>query len=312
MTWLITGGSGYIGRHIVNEFQSAKISVVVYDTHGHESQKSLREGFSLVLGDIRDAVNLRRTLQNSKFEGILNLSALKSVSESLVKPSLYEEINFHSAAKLMELSVEFGIPYFIQSSSAAVYGNENEGVVSENMSTNPISPYGSSKLMAEEHLTSLILSKKLKGASLRYFNVAGASDVSLKDTGTSNVFPIFARQLKSRKSPIIYGHGLGTIDGTCVRDYIHVADLARAHSQLLENLKTRVISPVINLGSGVGTSVLDIHKEISQFLRVDVEPIFMSKREGDPVSLIADTQIAEKDLKFKASKSLADIVASCF
>jgi UDP-glucose 4-epimerase len=310
VTWLITGGSGYIGRHIVEEFYREQISVVVFDSMSHDSQKKFSEGFSLVLGDIRDNESLTKLFRHNSFEGVLNLAALKSVSESINNPDLYKAINFDAATSLMNLAVAHGVPYFIQSSSAAVYGSEHNGVVSENALPKPISPYGSSKLKAENYLNFLISEQKISGTSLRYFNVAGSGDSSLRDTGNSNVFPIFVNLLSRGISPTIYGYKLSTKDGTCLRDYIHVQDLASAHTAVLRKLPTGNLSPVINLGSGSETSVLEIYEKVSNFLMIEIEPTLMPEREGDPISLIADIQIARRELGFRPKKSLTDIVRS--
>jgi UDP-glucose 4-epimerase len=248
MKWLIAGGSGYIGRHIVQEFQKEEIQVVVFDKHPHSSQMMLDDGFSLVLGDIRNEESLCDLFKSNNFEGVINLAALKSVQESFENPNLYEEINFKSATRLMDLAVAYNVPNFIQSSSAAVYGSEHFGKVSERDLGKPISPYGSSKLRAESHLTALISAQKISGTSLRYFNVAGSGSPYLRDTGKSNIFPIFADQLSQGIAPIIYGNSLNTKDGTCLRDYIHVVDLAIAHIAVVKNLTLKKVSPIINLG----------------------------------------------------------------
>ena len=311
MTWLITGGSGYIGRHIVEEFYRQEIAVVVYDKSSHKSQRKFNDGFSLVLGDIRDQTSLRELFARSNFEGVINLAALKSVSESFEHPDLYESINFEAAANLMDLAIAHGVSFFIQSSSAAVYGSNYNGFVSESDLVKPISPYGVSKLKAEKYLSSLILKNSISGTSLRYFNVAGSRDSSLRDIGDSNIFPIFVNQLSQGISPAIYGYNLKTKDGTCLRDYIHVEDLVRAHLAVLRKFEVKQLSPVINLGSGIETSVLEIYTKISEFLEIEIKPLLMPARHGDPISLIADISIAQEELDFSPHKSLTDIILSC-
>ena len=310
MTWLLIGGSGYIGRHIVSELLSGGIDVLIYDSHSFKSEQQIDANFSYISGDIRDERHLREILASQQIEGIINLAALKSVSESLTNPELYTSVNFEAAARLMDIAIEFNVRFFIQSSSAAVYGNHHVGVVSEKMTAKPISPYGLSKLQAEDYLSSLISTNKISGVSLRYFNVAGAGKSSLRDSNTTNLFPIFIELLRGRKSPIIYGHNLETRDGSCIRDYIHVVDLAKAHLGAIEYLREAQLPPVINLGSGVGTSVLEVFNELIKTMEINIEPTLEHERPGDPVSLIADIQIAQEYLKFEPKKSLKDIVIS--
>ena len=310
MTWLLSGGSGFIGRNVASELLRSGIEVVVYDTWQHDAFKQKNVGFSFTNGDVRDETRLREVLTDRQFEGIINLAALKSVSESILNPELYSNINFEAAVKLMDLAIEFEIPHFIQSSSAAVYGNEYYGVVSEKMTAKPISPYGLSKLKAEDYLSSLISKNKISGVSLRYFNVAGAGESSLRDSNMTNVFPIFIELFRSGKSPVIYGYSLETKDGTCIRDYIHVTDLAKAHLGAIQYLRRGQLPPVINLGSGTGTSVLEVFNELKKIMELEIEPTLEVERSGDPVSLIADIQIARDYLNFDPTKTLIDIVIS--
>ena len=310
MTWLLIGGSGYIGRHVVSELLSGGIDVLIYDSHSFKSEQQIGANFSYISGDIRDERHLREILANQQIEGIINLAALKSVSESLTNPELYTSVNFEAAARLMDIAIEFKVRFFIQSSSAAVYGNHYVGVVSEKMTATPISPYGLSKLQAEDYLSSLISTNKISGVSLRYFNVAGAGESSLRDSNTTNLIPIFIELLRDGKSPTIYGHNLETRDGSCIRDYIHVVDLAKAHLGAIEYLRKAQLPPVINLGSGVGTSVFEVFNELIKTMEINIEPTLEHERRGDPVSLIADIQIAQDYLKFEPKKSLKDIVIS--
>ena len=310
MTWLITGGSGYIGKHIVQEMLDKGLRVTVYDLRLHEPLSTNSTNLNFVEGDIRDFSKLKSLLHEKSFEGIINLAGLKSVNESLINPELYNSVNNLAATNLMNLAVEHQVPNFIQASTAAIYGSSFTGVVSESMKALPISPYGLSKFEAEKYLTTLINLKKINGASLRYFNVAGSVKPDFKDTGKANIFPIFIDQLRKGESPSIFGHDLGTVDGTCIRDYIHVVDLAKAHIHLLENLSSSTIAPVINFGSGIGTSVLQVFTEISEKIGSKIPPALLPPRKGDPICLIADTSILEKDLRFESTKTLGDMVLS--
>jgi UDP-glucose 4-epimerase len=210
----------------------------------------------------------------------------------------------------MKLAEKNGVRIFLQSSTAAVYGDSKDGFVSESNRLEPISPYGESKAQAEEFLNALIKSERINGASLRYFNVVGSLKESLKDTSKSNLFPKVIQALELGEPPIIFGDDYPTKDGTCIRDYVHVEDIARAHIMAGTKLSESQTSFAINLGTGTGFSVREIMNEIIRQKDSSLLPIISDRRIGDPAILVAKVGLAENELGFVTKKSLQDMVSS--
>lgn len=310
MTWLVTGGAGYIGAHVIREMISINVDVVILDDLSSGVESNIPEGIKFVEGSIANPDLVLSTLKKYEISGIINLAALKSVAESENNPEKYELVNHVGAKTLIEQAQVFGVQFFIQSSTAAVYGNSSTGIVSEDDHLAPLSQYGRTKTSAEKELNRAIDSKKLLGVSLRYFNVLGSTESDLRDRSTANIVPMVLDSLSRKKPPKIFGADYPTKDGTCIRDYVHVADIARAHAAVVTKLKTNQLSRAINIGTGIGYSVREIMTEILNQTRSSLEPEVSARRLGDPATLVAKVDLAKKELDFTAQKTLEEMIAS--
>jgi len=312
MTWLITGGAGYIGGHLVKTMIESGYEVVAFDNFSSGIRERLSKAIPIVVGDIRDEETIEDALKNFKVSGIINLAALKSVSESQVIPEKYESVNHLGVKILLRCAVKLGVTRFIQSSSAAVYGHSQYGVVNEESELHPISPYGVTKLAAEQEVSKFIGKGHGQAVSLRYFNVVGSRNKSLKDLGVTNLFPLILKNISEKISPTIFGNDYPTFDGTCVRDYVHVEDIARAHVLTVKSLESRQVSPQINIGTGLGYSVKEVITELLLANKSDLEPRMVARRKGDPAILIADPQLAATEIGFRAQKTLREMVETTY
>ncbi len=313
--WLITGGAGYIGSHIAELFLSEKKRIVIYDSfaQGLKSRiEHLEQKYScsipVVEGDIRDFPRLEQALRDFNITGIIHTAALKSVSESLENPNDYMEINFNATSEMLNIARKLNIKKFIFSSTAAVYGDPGTLIAcQESDNPKPISPYGYSKLLAENCVTSFLSLNGNSGCSLRFFNVIGTSSPDLQDNSTDNLLPIVLKKLSEGKPPIIYGDDYPTADGTCVRDYVDVRDIARAH--LVISKSQTKIPPILNIGTGKGISVAEI---IDLVLRIKtrnkVQFLKSLRREGDPAFLCADAKLAFTSIGFQAEYTLSESI----
>jgi UDP-glucose 4-epimerase len=309
--WLITGGAGYIGSHIADEFLSDGKEVIIYDSlyRGLESRiEYLRlkhnKDIPLIIADIRDADAFSKVLLEFEPQGIIHTAALKSVAESMEKPNDYMDVNFLATTQILKKVAELSICNFIFSSTAAVYGSPiNSKPVSENAVLNPISPYGTSKLSAEKEVARFLETEGNRGTSLRFFNVVGTSAKELSDTSTENLIPIVINKLKAGLSPTIYGIDFPTPDGTCIRDFVDVRDVSRAHL-LVANHEGK-LPLAMNVGTGIGGSVREIIDMISKFLGLEkVMAIEGQRRIGDPALLSADVTAIQNAIGFRSKYSL--------
>lgn len=229
MTWLITGGAGYIGAHVARAMVAADERVVVLDDRSSGIVERLPDAVTLVEGSASDRALLDRVLADHAVSGVVHLAAKKQVGESVEKPLLYYRENVAGLAVLLEAVVAAGVSRFLFSSSAAVYGVPDVDLITEETPCLPINPYGETKLTGEWLVRAAGRAHGISTACLRYFNVAGAAAPELADTGVFNIVPMMFERLTRGEAPRIFGDDYPTPDGTCVRDYIHVADLADAH-----------------------------------------------------------------------------------
>ncbi len=310
MTWLVTGGAGYIGAHVIRELVSAKEEIIILDDLSTGIIANVPKNIELIEGSITDAKVVQATLEKYSISGVINLAALKSVAESELYPEKYESVNHVGVRTLIEESKKFGVKYFIQSSTAAVYGNSKSGYVSEGDETIPISQYGLTKNKAEDALNEALDSKFLKGVSLRYFNVLGSATPELRDRSTANIVPMVLESLSINKAPTIFGDDYNTHDGTCIRDYVHVEDIARAHALAAIKLRTSSLPKAINIGTGKGFSVREVMTEILKQISSGLEPTVIERRQGDPAILVAKIQLAKTVLGFEAKKTLKEMLTS--
>ena len=297
-TWLITGGAGYIGSHIADAFLDDGMDVIVYDSlyRGLESRvQYLRDKHEkeipLIIEDIRDTEALALALRSYAPDGIIHTAALKSVEESTQKPDEYFEVNVHATRALLETISSIGIHNCIFSSTAAVYGTPDHSIpIRESDTKNPISPYGASKLAAENVIDDFLEHVENSGTSLRFFNVIGAASPELSDNSTDNLLPIVVNKLRRNEKVVIFGVDYPTSDGTCIRDYVDVRDVAIAH---LAAAKSRALMPkAMNVGTGRGNSVRKIINLTASMLgQNDIDVVEGNRRAGDPASLTADTSL---------------------
>ena len=305
--WLVTGGAGYIGSHIVRTFSDQNLEVVVADDLSSGDKRRIPNHVQLEIGDITSMKFISHLFQSYNFRGVINLAGLKSVSASEKFPSRYEEVNIGGVRNLINAMTDRQI--FIQSSTAAVYGIENSGFVSEDDICHPISVYGKTKLEAERVLSDA-KTKGIKTLSLRYFNVLGAEYKSLVDQSGDNLVPLVLKAIRSNQRPNIFGNQYPTEDGTCIRDYVHVLDVASAHVMAAEALNTVDLPETLNIGSGHGYSVRQVIDELLVQTHSPVEPQISPPRKGDPAKLVAKVDKAREMLGFEAKLALPAMISS--
>ena len=317
--WLITGGAGYIGTHIADLFIASGKDVVLLDSlyQGLESRVQYlrdkhKQEIPLEVIDVRDYAAIDALLAAQNFTGIVHTAALKAVGESMEKPDEYLEVNYTATVELLEAAKRHGITRFIFSSTAAVYGSpDSMDPCREDGPTAPISPYGSSKLLAESKVEEFISIPGNHGSSLRFFNVVGSANKALLDNSVENLVPIVINRVKSGQAPVIYGNDYPTPDGTCIRDYVDVRDIAAAH--LVAADATQALPPAMNIGTGNGASVREIVKFVLDAMgRSDVTPIDSDRRAGDPAFLCADVSLAQSAMGYTSRYSLKESVESLF
>ncbi|WP_270890666.1 UDP-glucose 4-epimerase GalE [Streptomyces sp. DHE17-7] len=229
MSWLVTGGAGYIGAHVVRALVDDGESVVVYDDLSTGSAERIPEGVPLVVGSVLDRSALDAAIRDNAVTGVVHIAAKKQVGESVEQPLHYYRENVTGLQTLLEAMASAGVGRLVFSSSAAVYGMPDVDLVTEDTPCLPMSPYGETKLVGEWLIAAAARAHGIRAASLRYFNVAGAAAPELSDSGVFNLIPMVFERLEAGEAPRVFGDDYATPDGTCVRDYIHVADIASAH-----------------------------------------------------------------------------------
>lgn len=312
MAWLITGGAGYIGAHVVDVFSQMNEEIIVLDNLSTGYAERIVGKGPLITADICNLEEVEAIFNNFTIEGVIHLAALKSVEQSNLYPQEYFKVNVEGTRNLLSISIQNEVEVFILSSSAAVYGNSKIGIVNESTKLKPISNYGLTKMKSEELLDKAIDQKKIRGTSLRYFNVVGAKNEMLRDRSNANLFPIIREKIQKGLRPEIFGGDYPTEDGSCVRDYVHVCDIARAHFEAAKILKNHQINKHLNIGTGRGYSVKEIIKEFEIQYKIDLNPIIQPRRIGDPAELVADTNLAFEDLGFQAKMTLREMVKSSY
>ncbi|MBT5847703.1 MAG: UDP-glucose 4-epimerase GalE [Micrococcales bacterium] len=313
MKLLVTGGAGYIGAHVVRLAEQAGHEVVVVDNFSTGlSQRVQCEVVSLQLASPDAQSELSALMQKHRFDAVIHLAARKQVGESVEIPEQYFLDNLGGLGNLLIAMRENDLHKLVFSSSAATYGIPDVETVSEDYPGKPINPYGQTKLIGEWMVANAAV-WGLKGVNLRYFNVAGCEFPDLADTAELNLIPIAIAQLKRGDNPIVFGDDYPTPDGSCIRDYVHVGDLARAHLMAVDYLDadTREYA-TFNVGSGSGASVLEVLGALKSASRIDFVPEIKARRAGDPPRLVADTTRIEKVFGFKAEHDLEQIVSSAW
>ncbi|MFH8474034.1 UDP-glucose 4-epimerase GalE [Streptomyces sp. NPDC018000] len=313
MTWLITGGAGYIGAHVVRSMVGAGERVVVLDDLSTGVAERLPADVPLIRGSAADRALLDRVLAQYAVTGVVHLAAQKQVGESVEKPLLYYRENVAGLTVLLEAVVAAGVRCFLFSSSAAVYGVPDVELITEDTPCVPINPYGETKLAGEWLVRATGRAHSLSTGCLRYFNVAGAATPDLSDTGVFNVIPMFFDRLTRGEAPRIFGDDYPTPDGTCIRDYIHVSDLADAHLAVARRLAEQDTGDLtVNIGRGAGVSVRELADLVGEVSGRPEKPEIEARRPGDAAKAVASAVRMSEELGWAARRGVREMVESAW
>lgn len=314
---LVIGGAGYIGSHTVKLLIDMGYNVIIYDnlSKGHKEVADILN-VKLIVGDLGDRQKLKEVFETEKIDIVMHFAAFIEVGESVIDPGKYYENNVAKVINLLNQMVESNIKYFVFSSTAATFGEPVEETISETHPQKPINPYGMSKLMVEHILKDFEKAYNLKSVILRYFNAAGADIEGMigeSHSPESHLIPLVMQAAKGVRDSIkIYGTDYDTFDKTCIRDYIHVYDLALAHILSMEKMVSENTSQDYNLGNGTGYSVREIIDTVKKVSNVDFKVVEEQRRAGDPAILIANPTKIISNLNFKAKYNLDDIIKSAW
>jgi len=311
MTWLVTGGAGFIGAHVVREMEAAGHDVVVLDDLSSGSRDRI-PNTPLVVGTVLDRTLVERTLAQHAVHGVVHVAGRKQVAESVARPFYYYRENVGGQLNLLEAMCEVGVDKLVFSSSASVYGMPDVDLVDEATPVNPLSPYGQTKAAGEWMVEDAATAFGLTYMNLRYFNVAGAATAQLGDPAALNLIPMIFERLTEGRRPRLFGADYPTPDGTCVRDFIHVEDIARAHVASVEHLETSGPSCTLNIGRGQGASVLEVLRAISEVTGLDTTPEVLPRRAGDPARVVASADRITEVLGWVPKYDLTDMVSSAW
>ncbi|GGY12654.1 UDP-glucose 4-epimerase GalE [Streptomyces minutiscleroticus] len=314
MTWLITGGAGYIGAHVARAMAAAGEPVLALDDLSAGVRARLPRDIPLVQGSSLDGDLLKRILTEHSVTGVVHLAARKQVGESVAEPTRYYQENVGGLATLLDAVAQAGVRRFVLSSSAAVYGNPDADLITEDTPCAPMSPYGETKLAGEWLVRAAGRAHGIATVCLRYFNVAGAASPELADTGVFNVVPMVFDRLTRGEAPRIFGDDYPTPDGTCVRDYIHVADLADAHLAAARHLAADGAEGdlTVNIGRGEGVSVRELVTLIGEVTGDRRPALVEPRRPGDAPRAVASAGLAAEALGWRARRGLREMVESAW
>jgi len=317
MKILVTGGAGYIGSHVVRQLTEAGRQVVVYDNLSTGFREALIHGEELMIGDLADTVALQKAFETHAFETVFHFAASIVAPESVEQPLKYYFNNTCNTVNLLNACLKFRVKRFIFSSTAAVYGLPENGKASESTPTVPINPYGQSKLMSETILKDLASAYPLKYLALRYFNVAGADcqvRMGQRTPDATHLIKVCCQAALGKRDHVsIYGTDYETQDGTGIRDYIHIEDLAAAHVDALRYLEAGGGSTALNVGYGRGHSVREVIAAVRRVSGVDFKVVEAARRPGDPAMLVAEAEKIRTVLKWQARyQDLSKIVADAW
>ena len=309
---LVVGGAGYVGSHVQKQLLEEGFEVLVYDNLASGNKINLLPGAEFIEGDILDKEKLNYAMKQH-IDGVVHLAAKKAVGESMLHPEIYAENNISGSINILNTMVENNVRYIVFSSSAAVYGMPQYVPIDENHPINPINYYGYTKLAIEQNMAWYNQLGKLSYAALRYFNAVGyAQDKSItgRERNPQNLLPIIMEVATGKREKLsIFGNDYDTPDGTCIRDYVHVTDLARAHTLALNKLMADNQSFTVNLGTGQGTSVLEIVHATERVIGKKLNYDYAPRRSGDPAILTAKADKAFELLGWKAEYTdIEDII----
>lgn len=305
---LVTGGAGYIGAHVVTELLAQGYEVSIIDDFSTGIRSRIESlNVTLIEGDVGDRLSLDEALKN--VDVVIHLAACKSVEESMINPMKYW-VNVSNTILLLRACESHNVKRVLFSSTAAVYSPEDSLKIHEENVLNPISIYGMTKLYCEKAITDWASLPSRSYFIFRYFNVGGSAAKKLQDNSKENLIPKVISRVRENLSCEIYGDDYETFDGTCVRDYIHVSDIAEAHVSAVEKILENQVKEVINLGSGEGYSVREILMSIEKSLGIQLSKVISPKRAGDVASLVASNEKAERILSWKPKRTIHEIVRS--
>jgi len=309
MKVLVTGGAGYIGAHVSELLQENGYSVRIFDDFSNGLERRVKNFKDIFEGDITDREAVLKSMEG--MDAVIHLAAKKAVGESVSNPLKYYTNNVGGTMNLLAAMSLKNVNKIVFSSSAAVYSPSEKDAIEESDPTDPLSPYGATKLLSEQLISKVGQAEGFSTISLRYFNVVGSKKVEFGDNSRDNLVPKVFAAFKEGKSPEIYGADYPTKDGTCIRDYIHVQDLAEAHLVALKQLDTEV-DGVYNVGSGTGYSVKEIFDQLEESMAVKLNPVSSARRPGDSPKLIASIKKIEKDLGWRPKATLKEMIDSAW
>ena len=306
---LVVGGAGYIGAHVCESLVKAGYQVRIFDDFSNGLQRRVEGKFDdVVIGDVLDRQALVKALQG--VHSVIHLAAKKAVGESVDNPLKYYQNNVGGILNLLASMSSAGVKNLVFSSTAAVYSPSQKDLIEEGDPTVPLSPYGATKLLSEQIISSVSKAEGFSAISLRYFNVVGSSRPEFGDNSKDNLVPKVFTAIRNGQEPEIYGDDYPTNDGTCIRDYIHVADLADSHVVALKKVESGVVDEVYNVGSGTGYSVKEMLDQISKSMGTDLAPKVVGRRAGDTPKLIASISKIERDLGWRPTSTLEEMIDS--
>ena len=311
MTWLVTGGAGYIGAHVVRAMTADGQRVVAFDDLSTGDPRRV-EGAELVVGSVLNEHLVNNVLRAHDITGVVHIAAKKQVGESVADPLLYWQENVSGLVTLLRACQDRGVDRFVFSSSAATYGLPDVDLVTEDTPGVPLSPYGETKLVGEWITAACGAAFGLRTMAMRYFNVAGAATPTLGDPGVFNLIPLVFQALSRGQRPRVFGADYPTPDGTCIRDYVHVADIAAAHLAAARALDAGAASATYNIGRGVGSSVLEVLAMVGEVTGLDVTHEVVDRRAGDPARVVAAVDRIAAGLDFTAQYDLRSMVESAW
>ncbi|MBP6125413.1 MAG: UDP-glucose 4-epimerase GalE [Leptotrichiaceae bacterium] len=317
MNILVVGGAGYIGSHTVNLLKKNGYTPIIYDnlSKGYkEVSKILNVKF--IEGDLGDRKKLKNVFENENISVVMHFAAFIEVGESVKKPSEYYENNVSKVIKLLDQMVESNVKKFIFSSTAATFGEPLKDKIDETHIQNPINPYGKTKFMVEKILEDYDLAYGLKSVVLRYFNASGSDEngiIGESHIPETHLIPLILQAASGKRGAIkIFGDNYNTKDGTCIRDFVHVYDLSKAHILGMEKMLKEGTSLNYNLGSGEGYTVKEVIEKVKEITKKEFKVEIVEKREGDPGVLVADSSKAKIELGWEPKYSLNDIIESAW
>ena len=311
-TWLVTGGAGYIGAHVVRVLMASGRTVVVLDDFSSGLERKVPEGVPVVRASVADREAVTAAFIEHRVDGVIHLAAKKAAGESVGIPLHYYRENVAGMLALLEAMSDASVRRFVYSSSAAVYGSPLTNPINEDAPLVPESPYGETKVVGEWMTRDEGVANGLSWVALRYFNVAGAAHDDLGDNSVNNLVPMVFRALAHGEQPRIFGDDYPTPDGTCIRDYIHVADLADAHVAAAAHCEASMSALALNVGRGVGSSVREVMEMVSEVIGTDVDALTVGRRAGDPPASTAATELIAETLGWSAKRDLRDMVSSAW